>query len=103
MQMARDSEGWNILFYAYKQRVFPSVMQKNYLVNKIHSFNKTIRMKKKTIQKKSKEFLSIERKIKKQLKFVSDNYVDSNNKQRKSFYAGAYTSLSLLLDSINNK
>ena len=31
--MVWDSEGWNILFYAYKQRVFLSVMQKNYLVN----------------------------------------------------------------------
>jgi hypothetical protein len=103
MQMARDSEGWNILFYAYKQRVFPSVMQKNYLVNNIDSFNKTIRMKKKTIQKKSKEFLSIERKIKYHLKASMDGYESAKSSQKKNWYAGAYTSLSLLLDSINNK
>ena len=28
IHVVRDSEGWNILFYAYKQRMFPSVIRK---------------------------------------------------------------------------
>jgi type IV secretory pathway ATPase VirB11/archaellum biosynthesis ATPase len=28
LTMVRGSEGWNILFYAYKQRMFPGVMMK---------------------------------------------------------------------------
>jgi len=101
--MVRDSEGWNILFYAYKQRVFPSVIRKKKLVNKIHSFNKTIRMKKKTIQKKSKEVLSIERRIKSLIKVSLESFKRAKTTEAKTFLIGSASSLEVLLEWINEK
>lgn len=94
MQVVWCSEGYKILFYAKATYFFIS----DYLVNKIYLFNKTICM-----SKKSSELLSIERKIKKHLKVSSEGYLSSKNTKTKTFYAGAYTSLTLLLEDINKK
>lgn len=60
-------------------------------------------MKKKTIQKKSKEVLSIERKIKYHLTATMNGYQSAKSSKLKNWYAGGYTSLALLFDSINKK
>ncbi len=60
-------------------------------------------MKKKIIQKKSKEVLSIEREIKSLMKISLEAMQKAKSTESKTFLIGSHTTLQVLLEWINEK